>query len=204
MKVVKSSTIRAGAPFLTLVEKGQRCRIIDTMGNEAVDAFFFNADDPSERYSAVDTIRAQRNVYLTTGSVLLSNESRPMLTIVEDTVGRHDTLGGACAAESNTVRYAHDRKFMHNCRDNFLHAILAWRDDLTKRDIGSNVNFFMNVPVTSEGGLSLQDGISGPGEYVELLAEMNILVLISNCPQLNNPCSGFDPTPVELTVLEST
>lgn len=204
MNVVDSTTIRAGAPFLAVVEQGQRCRIVDTKGNEAVDAFFFNADDPLERYSAVDTIRAQRNVYLTTGSVLRSTENRPMLTIVEDTVGRHDTLGGACAAESNTVRYAHDRKFMHNCRDNFLHAILAWRDDLTKRDIGNNVNFFMNVPVTPAGGLTFEDGISGPGEYVELVAEMNVLVLISNCPQLNNPCSGFDPTPVEFVVMEDT
>ena len=125
-----------------------------------------------------------------------------MLTITEDTVGRHDTLGGACAAESNTVRYAHDRKFMHSCRDNFVHALLAWSDDLTKRDIGSNVNFFMNVPLTQAGGLSFEDGISGPGEYVELVAEMNVLVLISNCPQLNNPCSGFDPTPVEFIVSE--
>ena len=201
-KTVSSTTIRAGHPFLMRVEKGQRCRIVDTKGNEAVDAFFFNADDPLERYSAVDTIRAQRNVYLTKGSVLLSTENRPMLTIVEDTVGRHDTLGGACASESNTVRYAHDRKFMHNCRDNFLHALLAWSDGLTKRDIGSNVNFFMNVPLTQAGGLSFEDGISGPGEYVELVAEMNVLVLISNCPQLNNPCSGFDPTPVEFIVSE--
>jgi urea carboxylase-associated protein 1 len=201
---LSSTTIRAGAPFLARVEAGQRCRIVDTKGNEAVDAFFFNADDPIERYSAVDTIRAQRNVYLTTGSTLLSTENRPMLTIVADTVGRHDTLGGACAAESNTVRYAHDKKFMHNCRDNFLHALLAWHNDLTKRDIGSNVNFFMNVPVTPAGGLSFADGISGPGQYVEMVAEMNVLVLISNCPQLNNPCSGFNPTPVEFIVYKAS
>lgn len=203
LRQVSSTTIRAGAPFLARVEAGQRCRIVDTKGNEAVDAFFYNADDPIERYSAVDTIRAQRNVYLTTGSTLLSTENQPMLTIVEDTVGRHDTLGGACASESNTVRYAHEKKFMHNCRDNFLHALMAWSDDLTKRDIGSNINFFMNVPVTPTGGLSFADGISGPGQYVELEAHMNILVLISNCPQLNNPCSGFDPTPVEFVVYDT-
>lgn len=202
--MLSSTTIRAGAPFLARVAAGQRCRIVDTKGNEAVDAFFFNADDPMERYSAVDTIRAQRNVYLTTGSTLLSTENRPMLTIVEDTVGRHDTLGGACASESNTVRYAHEKKFMHSCRDNFLLALLSWRDDLTKRDIGSNVNFFMNVPVTPAGGLSFADGISGPGQYVELVAQMNVLVLISNCPQLNNPCSGFDPTPVEFVVYDAS
>lgn len=201
---LSSTTIRAGEPFLATVSAGQRCRIVDTEGNEAVDAFFFNADDPIERYSAVDTIRNQRNVYLTTGSTLLSTENRPMLTILEDTVGRHDTLGGACASESNTVRYAHEKKFMHNCRDNFLLGLLSDRDDLTKRDIGSNINFFMNVPLTPEGGLSFADGISGPGQYVELEAHMNVLVLISNCPQLNNPCSGFNPTPVEFVVYDGS
>jgi len=199
---ISRTTIRAGEPFLAVVEAGQRCQIVDARGCQAVDAFFFNADDPLERYSAVDTIRAQRNVFLTTGSTLLSNENRPMLTIVDDTVGRHDTLGGACASESNTVRYALEKKFMHSCRDNFLLALLSWRDDLTKRDIGSNVNFFMNVPVTPTGGLEFVDGISGPGDYVEMEAKMNVLVLISNCPQLNNPCSGFDPTPVEFVVFD--
>lgn len=199
---LSSTTIRAGAHFVGTVSTGQRCRIIDTEGNEAVDAFFFNADDPIERYSAVDTIRAQRNIYLTTGTTLLSTENQPMLEIVEDTVGRHDTLGGACASESNTVRYAHEKKFMHSCRDNFLMGLLSHSDELTKRDIGSNINFFMNVPVTPDGGLSFADGISGPGHYVELEAKMNVLVLISNCPQLNNPCSGFNPTPVEFVVFE--
>jgi len=201
-KIVSTETIRAGEHFLKKIDKSQSCRIVDTKGNEAIDAFFYNADDPFERYSAVDTIREQRNVYLTTGTTILSTEQRPMLRITADTVGRHDTLGGACAAESNTVRYAHDKKFMHNCRDNFLLALLSWRSDLTKHDIGSNINFFMNVPVTPEGGLSFADGISGPGQFVELRAEMNVLVLISNCPQLNNPCSGFDPTPVEFIVYD--
>ncbi|MEM9386153.1 MAG: urea amidolyase associated protein UAAP2 [Pseudomonadota bacterium] len=199
---ISSTTVRAGAPLLAPVRAGQICRIIDTLGNEAVDAFFFNADDPIERYSAVDTIRAQRNVYLTTGSTLLSTENRPMLTILADTVGRHDTLGGACASESNTVRYAHSKKFMHNCRDSFLIAMLSDHDDLTKRDLTANVNFFMNVPITPQGGLTFEDGISGPGHYVEMRAQMNVLVLLSNCPQLNNPCSGFNPTPIEFVVYD--
>ena len=199
---LSSTTIRAGHPFVAEVKAGQHCRIVDTEGNEAVDAFFFSAEDPTERYSAVDTIRAQKNVYLTTGTTLLSTENRPLLTIVHDTVGRHDTLGGACASESNTVRYAHEKKFMHNCRDNFLLGLLSKCDGLTKRDIGSNINFFMNVPVTPAGGLTFEDGISGPGHYVELRAEMDVLVLISNCPQLNNPCSGFNPTPVEFVVYD--
>jgi urea carboxylase-associated protein 1 len=122
-----------------------------------------------------------------------------MLTIVEDTCGRHDTLGGACAQESNTVRYALDKRHMHSCRDSFLRACIH-DGRLGKRDISPNINFFMNVPVTADGGLTFEDGISGAGKYVELRAEMDVIVLISNCPQLNNPCNGYNPTPAELLV----
>jgi urea carboxylase-associated protein 1 len=122
-----------------------------------------------------------------------------MLTISADTCGRHDTLGGACAQESNTVRYALDKRYMHSCRDNFLRASLH-DGRLNKADISANINFFMNVPVTSEGGLTFEDGISAAGKYVELIAHMDVIVLISNCPQLNNPCNGYNPTPAEVLV----
>lgn len=194
-------TIRAGDYWLQDIKKGEIIRIVDLQGNQAVDTLFFNARDPHERYSATDTIREQRNIYLTTGTVVLSDLVRPMLTIVADTVGRHDTLGGACASESNTIRYALDKKTMHSCRDSFLLAVAQnehW--GLTKRDIAHNINFFMNVPVTPEGGLTFEDGVSGAGRYVELRAEMDVLVLISNCPQLNNPCNAYNPTPVEVVI----
>lgn len=145
------------------------------------------------------TLRRQNNAYLTHGSVLYSNLGNPLLTIVADTCGRHDTLGGACAQESNTVRYALDKRHMHSCRDNFLCACLH-DGRLQKRDIAANINFFMNVPVTPQGGLTFEDGISAPGKYVELRAECNVIVLISNCPQLNNPCNGWNPTPAEVLV----
>ncbi|WP_434149428.1 urea amidolyase associated protein UAAP2 [Methylocaldum gracile subsp. desertum] len=201
---VLDETCPAGEPWTGLVKKGQIFRILDLEGNQAVDTLFYNADDPEERYSAVDTIRRQGNLYLGVGSVLYSSEGRPMLTIVADTCGRHDTLGGACAAESNTVRYALDKRPMHSCRDNFLRALAhcdcARELAMSKRDITANINFFMNVPVTPEGGLSFADGISAPGKYVELRAEMDVMVLISNCPQLNNPCNAYNPTPIRLLV----
>jgi urea carboxylase-associated protein 1 len=194
-------TIPAGEPWIHTIKKGQTFRIVDLEGNQAVDTLFYNAADVDERYSAVDTIRAQGSIYLTTGSKLLSTEGRVMLVITADTCGRHDTLGGACAAESNTVRYALEKKFMHNCRDNFLVAVANWEGPaLTKRDITSNINFFMNVPVTPEGGLTFEDGVSAPGKYVEMRAEMDIVVLISNCPQLNNPCNAYNPTPVRILI----
>lgn len=195
-----NETLPAGEPWLYLVKKGQVLRILDLEGNQAVDTLFYNANDTAEHYSATDTIRAQGNIYLTTGSRLLSNEGNVMLTIVADTCGRHDTLGGACAAESNTVRYALEKRYMHSCRDNYLIALAESDTDMTKRDLVSNVNFFMNVPVTPEGGLTFEDGISAPGKYVELRAEMDLYVLISNCPQLNNPCNAYNPTPAQLII----
>ena len=194
-------TVMAGDYFIHRIEAGQTVRILDLEGNQAADTLFYNADDPSERYSAMDTIREQGNVYLTAGSVLMTNENRPLLEIVADTCGRHDTLGGACATESNTVRYSLEKKCMHACRDSWMLAIAEHEAlGLSKRDITHNINFFMNVPVTSEGGLTFEDGISAPGKYVELRAEMDVIVLISNCPQLNNPCNGYNPTPVEILV----
>ena len=186
---------------MQVVRAGQTLRIVDLEGNQAADTLFYNANDPTERYSAMDTVRTQGNVYLTAGTRLMSSEGNVMLEIVADTCGRHDTLGGACATESNTVRYALDRKCMHACRDSWMLAV-AENDHfgLGKRDITHNINFFMNVPVTADGGLSFADGISAPGKYVELKAEMDTLVLISNCPQLNNPCNAYNPTPIEVLV----
>lgn len=199
---IVDTVVLAGEPWLGRIDQGQLLRIVDLEGNQAVDTLFFNADDPSEHYSASDTIRTQGQLYLTTGSVLRSNLAEPMLTIVADTCGRHDTLGGACSSESNTVRYGHYTKHMHACRDNFLWAAATSGLALEKRDLTCNINFFMNVPVTSSGQLSFADGISAGGKYVELRAEMDVLCLISNCPQLNNPCNAYNPTPVRVLVWE--
>ena len=196
--------IGAGDYWMHVVQRGDTLRILDVEGNQAADTLFFNADDPHERYSATDTIREQGNVYIGAGTTILSDQCRPMLTVVADTVGRHDTLGGACATESNTVRYALEKKSMHACRDSYLLAVSENEAyGLTKRDIGHNINFFMNVPVTPDGGLTFADGLSGPGKYVELRAEMNVIVLISNCPQLNNPCNAYNPTPVEVLIWDA-
>lgn len=192
--------IPAGDGWFHEIKKGQTLRILDLEGNQAADTLFYNAHDLSERYSAQDTIREQGAIYLTTGTVLMSNLCRPMLTITADTCGRHDTLGGACAAESNMVRYALDKRFMHACRDTFLLQIALSGQPLTKRDLTHNINFFMNVPVTPEGGLKFEDGVSEPGKYVEMRAEMDVFCLLSNCPQLNNPCNAYNPTPVEVIV----
>jgi uncharacterized protein len=194
-------SIGAGSYWMYVVKKGETLRLVDVEGNQAADTLFYNADNPTERYSATDTLREQGNVYIGVDTVIRSDLCRAMLTVVADTVGRHDTLGGACATESNTVRYALEKKTMHACRDSYLLALAENEQyGLDKRDIAHNINFFMNVPVTPEGGLTFADGVSGPGKYVELRAEMNVIVLISNCPQLNNPCNAYNPTPIEVLI----
>jgi len=195
---ILDEVIPARAPWSHVVERGQTLRIIDLGGNQAVDCLLYNANDPVERYSAHDTVVAQRNIFLVAGTQLMSNEGAPMMTITSTTCAYHDTIGGACSRESNTLRYGHHTGHQHACVDNFLDE--GMRRGLTKRDLVSNINWFMNVPVGHDGTLGIVDGISAPGLSVDVRAEMDVLVLISNCPQINNPCNGFNPTPVRVVV----
>jgi urea carboxylase-associated protein 1 len=205
MSIVSDTVVPARAPYSATLKKFQVMRIIDLEGQQAVDALVYNAADPSERYSAQDTLAAQavagEKFYLQTGSVLRSNEGRAMLRIIGDTCGFHDTCAGACSCESNTVRFGHETRFMHACRENFLTELGKY--GLGKRDLVANVNFFMNVPIRPNGELTVDDGVSEPGGYVELQAEMDLLVLISNCPQVNNPCNGFRPTPIRIIIRDA-
>lgn len=196
--VVHDEIVPARAPWLHHVLAGQTLRIVDLEGNQAVDFLLYAAEDDAERYSAQDTVAAQGNLFLREGTVLRSNEGRPMMTIAATSVDYHDTIGGACSCESNTLRYGHHTKAEHACVENFLEANL--REGRGKRDIVSNINFFMNVPVEADGALGIVDGISAPGLTVDLRAEMDVIVVVSNCPQINNPCNGFNPTPVRMIV----
>jgi hypothetical protein len=197
-KILHDEIVPARAPWTYPVHKGQTLRVVDLEGNQAVDFLIYNLHDDTERYSAQDTIAAQANIFLRPGAVLLSNEGAPMMTLTATSVAYHDTIGGACSCESNTLRYGHHTKSQHACVENFLQA-LAPRGG-GKRDIVSNINFFMNVPVEADGALGIVDGISAPGLIVDLRAEMDVLVVVSNCPQINNPCNGFNPTPVRMIV----
>lgn len=196
--VIHDEVVPARAPWLYHVLAGQTLRIVDLEGNQAVDFLLYAAEDDTERYSAQDTVAAQGNLFLREGTVLRSNEGRPMMTIAATSVEYHDTIGGACSCESNTLRYGHHTKAEHACVENFLEANL--REGRGKRDIVSNINFFMNVPVEDDGALGIVDGISAPGLTVDLRAEMDVIVVVSNCPQINNPCNGFNPTPVRMIV----
>lgn len=196
--IVHDEVVPARAPWAHHVKQGETLRIVDLEGNQAVDFLIYSAADDSERYSAQDTVAAQGNLFLREGTRLLSNEGRSLMTITGSAVEYHDTIGGACSCESNTLRYGHHTKSQHACVENFLEANL-W-EGRAKRDIVSNINFFMNVPVEADGALGIVDGISAPGLTVDLRADMDVIVVVSNCPQINNPCNAFNPTPVRMIV----
>lgn len=195
-----SEVVEAGLGWKHVLKKGQTFRIVDLKGNQAVDTTFYDLEDPSDHYGAVPTIVGQKNIYLTTGTILRTESGKPMLKITADKTGRHDTLGGACSRQSNTVRYAREKEYMHACRDSFMLQLSDCDYDIKKRDLAPNINFFMNVPITEDGYYKFDDGVSAPGNYVEMEALEDVMILISNCPQLNNPCNAYNPTPVQCVI----
>jgi len=197
-EIIYDETVPARHFWVHEVKQGETLRIVDLRGNQAVDLLIYSAADDTERYSAQDTVAAQGNLFLKKGSVLRSNEGRAMMTITGTSVAYHDTIGGACSVESNSLRYGHFTKSQHACVENYLKASLP--NGRTKRDIVSNINFFMNVPVMEDGSLGIVDGISAAGLTVDVRAQMDVVVMVSNCPQINNPCNGFNPTPVRMII----
>lgn len=198
---VYDQELAARQPWSRVVKKGQILRIIDLLANQAVDTLIYNAHDTSERYSAPDTVVRQGNIFITTGTELISNEGNVMMTVIHDDCGKHDTVGGACSMESNSVRYGLHKKHLHACVENYLLELSQY--EMNKRDLVSNINFYMNVPVSEDGTLEIVDGISEAGKKIDLRAEMDVMVLISNCPQINNPCNAYNPTPVRLIIWDA-
>jgi urea carboxylase-associated protein 1 len=192
--------IPAERPWSRVVKRGQTLRIIDSEGQQAVDALFYRADDHAERYSAQDTMRVQGGAYIGVGTQLISSEGRVMMTVVADTCGRHDTSAGCCSCESNAVRFGEATKYQHACRENFLLEFA--KHGMSKRDMVANVNFFMYVPVGPKGEMDMGPSISKAGDYVDLRVESDVLAVISNCPQINNPCNGFNPTPIRVEITD--
>src|SRR4030088_906848 len=193
--IVKDTTVSAGANnYVSEIPQGRRLRIIDLGGQQAVDFLAFDLADTEIRYNNANSIKLNRTIYVTKGFRLYSDVAEVLMTVVEDTVGRHDTIGGACSSEVNKLRYGTDGTCA--CRDNFL-AALATRG-MSARDIHANVNFFMNVPVHQNGSAEIEEGISIPGDFVDLRADKDVLVVLSNCPQFYNPCSGWNPTPIRI------
>jgi urea carboxylase-associated protein 1 len=194
--ILSRHIIPAGNGFSVRLSTGDRLRIIDTLGQQAVDFLCYTAELPVDRYNAPNTMKINGNIYLGQGSKLYSDRAQVLMRIVEDTCGRHDTIGGCCSAWSNFVRYG--VKDTPACHANFVAELARW--SLGPSDIVANVNFFMNVPVRQDGGMAIEAGLSNAGDYVELVAEMPVIAVLSNCPQRSNPAAGFGPTPIEVMV----
>jgi urea carboxylase-associated protein 1 len=199
--IVLDETVAPLAPWSARLNAGQTLTIVDVGGNQSADFLVYNAHDTDERYSTPDTLAWQRNAYLREGSILRSNLGRPLMTVTGNEIDRQDTIGGACSKESNTLRYGYHTEHQHGCRENFLAE--ATQHGLGARDLVSNVNWFMNVPVEEDGALGIVDGMSAPGKRVALRAEMDVLVIVSNCPQMNNPCNDFNCTPLRMIVTDA-
>ncbi|MEO8188296.1 MAG: DUF1989 domain-containing protein [Burkholderiaceae bacterium] len=190
--------VPAGRSWSGLMRSGETLRIIDLLGEQAVDFLVYSSADTTERYDAQLTLLTFGSTAVTKGTKLLSNRGRELMTIVADTLGAHDTVVGCCSAEANTVRFGEQASQLHACRDNFLMELA--KHGMSKRDVVPNLNFFMPVPVEDNGAIAIIDGLKEPGHYVGLKASMDVLCVLSNCPQVNNPCNGFDPTPIEVVI----
>ena len=179
-----------------IVKKGQRLKIIDLEGQQAVDFLCYNNHDRSDRYSATNTVKVQGNVYVGLGSILYSDSGTPLLEVVEDTIGRHDTVYGCCSNPNNMLRYGVETT--ESCYTNF-EAELA-KLGMGKEAIVPNVNWFMSVPVLEDGSAGVDNVVQQPNSYVTLLAKTDALAVLSNCPQMHNPCNGYNPTKVKVEI----
>lgn len=196
MGEIARHVVEAGGRFSARLEPGDLLRIVDTHGQQAVDFLCYAATLPADRYNAPNTMKINGNIYLGKGSKLYSDRAQVLMRVVEDTCGRHDTIGGCCSAWSNFARYG--VKDTPGCHANFVAELAAW--SLSPSDVVTNVNFFMNVPVRQDGAMAIEPGLSKAGDFVELAAEMPVIAVLSNCPQRNNPAAGFGPTPIEVII----
>ena len=195
-RVLLDCVIPPGEDWSGRVDRGCVLRLVDLCGRQAVDFLCYNASDPSERYNAADTMKIGASIYIGKGTRLFSDMGNVLFTVIEDTCGSHDTIGGCCSRESNRVRYGVQEG--KNCRDNLLRALA--RHGLGKKDVVANINFFMHVPVGEDGRMAIVDGVSKAGDYVDLRAEMDVLAVLSNCPQINNPANDYNPTPIRVVI----
>lgn len=193
--------IPPGRSWSGVIRTDETLRIVDLISEQAVDALVYTAHDTAERYDAQLTLLMQGGPVVSRGTQLYSNRGRVMMTVTSDTLGAHDTLVGCCSTEGNAVRFGDQALHLHSCRDNFLIELSKY--GMSKRDIVPNLNFFMPVPVEEDGGLAIVAGVNEGGHFVELQAAIDVLFVISNCPQINNPCNGFDPTPIEVVILNA-
>jgi urea carboxylase-associated protein 2 len=200
-KSVVEERLRGGQMWSRVLRRGQTLRLVDLEGGAAVAALFYNADELGERYNMPDTLKAQQIARLTQGFVLYSDMGRVLCSVVSDSVGWHDTITGHATRAQTAKKYGEGtyqalrNDFYRNTRDNFLVELGKYQ--LGKRDLVANLNFFVKVGVDAQGALSWQSQAKA-GDHVELRAELNTLVVLSNTPHPLDPGKDYAPKPVGL------
>lgn len=192
--------ISPGGHWSGIVKRSETLRLVDLKGRQAIDFLCYNAHDPSERYNAADTMKINGSLFIGKGTKIYSGMGNVLFTVTDDTCGKHDTIGGCCSKESNRVRYGIESG--PNCRDNFLAAL--GEHGLGMKDIVANINFFMYVPIGQDGEMAIAPGHSKPGDRIDLRAEMDVLAVLSNCPQVHNPANDYNPTPIQVEIREGS
>lgn len=176
---------------------GQVCRIVDLEGKQVADFLCFDLHDNDDKLSVNNTLLMNRTIHISKGHSLYSTRATKLMTIIEDHCGVHDLIAGSCSEGTNRVRYG--VRGTPNCRSNFELALEPYGIPLS--EIPYSFNIFMNVPVTTEK-TEIIEPVSKPGDFIDLKAERDLLIAISNCPQERNPCNGFNPTPIEVIAYE--
>lgn len=197
MRSSEIEIVSAGEPWARVIKRGQFLKLTDLKGQQAIDFLCYDAVDPADRYNAGNTLKMRGSIYLGLGSVLWSDRGNMMMEVVEDTYGKHDTIAGCCSREMNLVRY--QKPGPGNCRDTFERGLRDF--NLTRNDIVANINWFMNVPVSVDGSVTISESVSKPGDHVKLLALRDVLCVMSNCTQIFNASNGFNPTPIQVEVM---
>ncbi len=188
-------TVPARRGKAAFVSEGQSVRVINTHGQQVVDTWAFRRDDLAEFMSMEHSRTSLGRIMPMTGQSMTTNHRRPILTVIEDTSGGiHDTLLAACD------RYRYEllgcEGYHDNCTDNLASALAEL--GLTPPETPSPWNLFMNIPVGPDGSVSFEPPVSGPGDYIILRAEMDIVIAFSACPQDVVPINGVDCVPTEV------
>jgi len=190
-----------------IVRRGFTLRLTDRRGGANCSALFFNAAQPLERYNMADTPKAQHTAFLTQGNVCYSDMGRILFSIVEDSCGWHDTICGVSNAAGVKARYGearyqeHRNAFHRHGRELFLIELGKW--GLGRKDLVPNINFFSKVVVDDDGAMRFVPGNSKPGDFVDLRAEMDTLVVLNTCPHPLDPSTEWAPRPVDIAICPS-
>ena len=196
--ILQETVIPARGYLALELRRGQVLRILDLEGQQVADVVFFNRDNLAEKFSPNNTVTLNSNVYLSQGGTLYSDQANAMCTIVADTVGRHDFIAGSCSEGTNRLRYGERAFGKATCRGNLTLALSPY--GIPMKDVPYTLSVFMNAPVQPDGTFTLGSAHSKPGDHLDLRAEMNLIVAISNCPQELNPVNGPGPTTIKVVL----